>query len=208
MRAMPNDFTSGLESLRAEITAAAARLIVEHGADYATAKRKAAKQVLGGVKVRGEIMPGNAQIEDEVRIYNELFMGESQPARLLHLRTLALQMMLELDRFSPYLTGAVLNGTAGEHSDIHLQLFADSAKDVEIYLLNQNISFAVSETAHFKKRDEPVETVSFMWRKEGIHLALYEIDDLRGARKGPAAGRVERADTEAVRALVAKAEPS
>jgi hypothetical protein len=89
MRAMENDFTSGQESLRAEIAAAAARLIVEHGADYATAKRKAAKQVLGGVKVRGEIMPGNAQIEDEVRIYNELFLGDSQPARLLHLRTLA-----------------------------------------------------------------------------------------------------------------------
>jgi len=143
-----------------------------------------------------------------VRIYNELFMGDSQPARLLHLRTLALQMMSELDRFSPYLTGAVLNGTAGEHSDIHLQLFADSAKDVEIYLLNQNINFEVSETTHFKKRDEPVETVSFMWRKEGIHLALYETDDLRGARKSPAAGRAERADIEAVRALVDQTEPS
>jgi hypothetical protein len=201
MRAMANDFSGSQESLRAEIAAAAARLIVEHGADYASAKRKAAKQVLGGVKVRGEIMPGNAQIEDEVRIYNELFLGDRQPARLLRLRTLALQLMSELAHFSPYLTGAVLNGTAGQHSDIHLQLFAESAKEVEIYLLNRKVSFEVSETAHFSRGDEPVETVSFMWQQEGVHLVLYEIDDLRGARKGQA-GRVERADIEMVRALL------
>ena len=131
MRAMASDFPSAQESLRAEIAAAAARLIVEDGADYGAAKRKAARQILGGAKVRGDIMPDNAQVEDEVRIYNELFLGDSQPARLLHLRTLALQMMSELKQFTPYLTGAVLNGTAGEHSDIHLQLFADSPKDVE-----------------------------------------------------------------------------
>lgn len=202
MRAMANDFTTAQESLRAEIAAAAARLIVEHGADYGAAKRKAARQILGGAKVRGEIMPDNAQIEDEVRLYNELFLSDSQPARLLHLRTLALQMMSELDQFTPYLTGAVLNGTAGEHSDIHLQLFAESPKDVEIYLLNKNISFEVSETRHFKNRGEPVETVSFMWQKEGIHLALYQIDDLRGALKGPGEGRVERADVKAVRAML------
>ncbi|MDB5793629.1 MAG: hypothetical protein JWR25_8, partial [Noviherbaspirillum sp.] len=125
-------FSSDLEQLRAEIAVAAARLIAEDGADYGTAKRKAAKQILGNSKVRGEIMPDNAQIEDEVRIYNELFFNESQPARLLHLRKLALRMMEELLQFSPYLTGAVLNGTAGEHSDIHLQLFTDSSKDVQI----------------------------------------------------------------------------
>lgn len=202
MRAMASDFPSAQESLRAEIAAAAARLIVEDGADYGAAKRKAARQILGGAKVRGDIMPDNAQVEDEVRIYNELFLGDSQPARLLHLRTLALQMMSELEQFTPYLTGAVLNGTAGEHSDIHLQLFADSPKDVEIYLLNKNISFEVSETTHFKKRNEPVETVSFMWQNEGFHLALYDIDDLRGALKVAPEGRAARADVETVRALV------
>ena len=96
--------------------------------------------------------------------------------------------MDELAQFSPYLTGAVLNGTAGEHRDIHLQLFADSAKEVEIFLLNKNVDFEISETPHFKGRGEPVETVSFMWDNEGVHLALYEYDDLRGAQKrdGPA----------------------
>jgi len=194
------------ETLRAEIAAAAARMIAEDGTDYGTAKRKAARQILGDIRVPGDILPDNAQIEDEVRLYNELFFGDRQPARLLHLRKLALRMMMELTRFSPYLTGAVLNGTAGDHSDIHLQLFAESPKDVQIYLLNKNIQFEVSETTHFKNRSEPVETVSFMWEKEGMHLALYEMDDLRGAVKTTAARRIERADIDAVRALIMESE--
>lgn len=203
MRAMANNFPSDIELLRAEIAAAAARMIAEDGADYGTAKRKAAKQILGDAKVKGEILPDNAQIEDEVRTYNELFLADSQPARLLLLRKLAVRLMSELVQFSPHLTGAVLNGTAGAHADIHLQLFAESPKEVEIYLLNKNINFEVSETAHFQKRNDPVETVSFIWQKEGIHLALYEIDDFRGAIKGSASGRTERANIETVQALIA-----
>lgn len=203
---MNMDYPSDTEQLRAEIAAAAARMIAEDGADYGSAKRKAAKQILGNAKMNGNFMPDNAQIEEEVRIYNELFFGESQLARLFMLRRLALELMTELARFNPHLTGAVLNGTAGAHSDIHLQLFAESPKDVEIYLINKNINFEVSETSHFKGRHEPVETLSFMWQKEGVHLALYEMDDLRGAIKQTAAKRLERADIEAVRQLVAESE--
>lgn len=195
-----------IELVRAEIAAAAARMIAEDGADYATAKKKAAKQVLGNARTRGEIMPDNMQIEDEVRKYNELFFGDTQPARLLHLRKLALRVMEELIQFSPYLTGAVLHGTAGEHSDIYLQLFPESAKDVEIFLLNKNVDFEVSESAHFKGHADPVETVSFMWQNEGVHLALYESDDLRGALKTGPDGRQNRANVDAVRTLIMETE--
>jgi hypothetical protein len=146
-------------------------------------------------------------IEDEVRIYHELFRSDTQPARLLALRKLALLMMEELAQFSPYLTGAALNGTAGEHSDIHLQLFTHSPKDVEIFLLNKGVDFEVSETPHFNGRNDPVETVSFMWRNEGVHLAIYETDDLRGAVKGSTAGWLERANADAVRNLIKDTEP-
>lgn len=200
--AMNNIPHSDEASLRAEIAVAAARMIAEDGVDYSTAKRKAAKQILGDNRMQGSILPDNSQIEEEVRQYNALFFSESQPARLLHLRQLALQMMEELQQFSPYLTGAVLNGTAGPHSDIHLQLFVDSPKDVEIFLLNKEINFEVSETAHFKKHQEPVETVSFMWQQEGIHLALYQQDDLRGSLKKNREGQINRANIDAVRSLV------
>ncbi len=204
MRIMPTHPLSDTELLRAEIATAAARMIAEDGVDYGTAKRKAAKQILGNNKVRGDVLPDNAMLEEEVRLYNELFFSDTQPARLLHLRNLAVRMMAELAPFQPHLTGAVLNGTAGAHSDIHLQLFTESVKDVEIYLLNKNIDFEVSESSHFKGRSDPVETLSFIWQQEGIHLALYETDDLRGAIKKSSSGRQERADIHAVRALITK----
>lgn len=199
---MPNNRSPELEELRAEIAAAAARMIAEDGADYGTAKQKAAKQILGGARIRGDILPDNAQIEEEVRQYNELFFSDTQPARLSHLRGLALRLMEEFAQFNPYLTGAVLNGTAGAHSDIHLQLFSESPKDVEIFLLNKNIDFEVSESDHYKgRRNEPVETVSFLREQEGVHLALYTVDDLRNAPK--AGTQSDRANLDAVRALLA-----
>lgn len=199
---MPNKPSTEFEQLRAEIAASAARMIAEDGADYGTAKQKAARQILGNARIRGDILPDNAQIEEEVRQYNELFLSDTQPARLHHLRALAVRLMEELDQFNPYLTGAVLNGTAGVHSDIHLQLFAESPKDVEIYLLNKNINFDVSETGHYKGRqNEAVETLSFLHEREGVHLALYTIDDLRNAPKTGTLGN--RANLDTVRSLIA-----
>ena len=205
---MPINSPFEAEALRSEIAISAARMIAEEGADYGSAKRRAAKQILGDSKVRGDYLPDNAQIELEVRAHQTLFFGDTQPARLLHLRQLAADLMVQLAPFSPYLTGAVLNGTAGEHSEIHLQLFADSSKDVAVHLMDRNIRFDVSESNHFKGRSEPVETLSFLWKHEGVHLALYDTDDLRGALKGGAGGNVERLGLEGVRALIAAAQPS
>lgn len=195
---------SEMGSLRAEIAAAAARMIVEDGVSYGMAKRKAARYAFGSGRVAREMLPDNAQIEEEVRIYNELFLGETQPARLSHLRELALELMEKLAQFNPYLTGAVLNGTAGEYSEIRLQLFVDNPKDVMIYLLNRGVDFDVSETTHFKQHHAPVETLSFMWKNEGVHLILYETNDFRGALKVKSGERAERAKLEAVKALIAQ----
>ena len=195
--------------LRAEIAARAARLIAEDGADYGTAKRKALRLVLGDDQAPPRLLPDNAEIEDEVRKYQALFQGDSQPARLRALRELALQVMEQLDQFRPYLTGAALNGTAGEHDDVHLQLFADSAKDVIIFLLDRDVHIEISATPHFKgARHDPVETVSFHWRKQQVHAELYELNDQRGALKPRADGRPQRADIQAVRAMLAAADDS
>jgi hypothetical protein len=147
--------------LRAEIAARAARLIAQDGADYGTAKRKALRMVLGEEQAPPNLMPDNAEIEEEVRKYQALFLSDSQPGQLRHLREIALQVMEQLEQFRPYLTGAALNGTAGAHDDVHLQLFADSAKDVIMFLLDRDVHMEISETPHFKGgRHDPVETVS------------------------------------------------
>jgi len=199
---MPNS-NDDLQQLRTRIAATAARMIAQDGADYATAKAKAARQVLGVDRPAPNYLPDNLQVEDEVRRYQSLFQGPAQAARLKHLRSAALEVMAALAEFRPYLTGAVLSGSAGEHDDIHLQLFADSAKEVEIWLLNRNVDIEISETPHFKGgRHDPVETVSFMWQKEPVHAELYDMNDLRGALKPRADGRLQRVDLAGLRALM------
>jgi len=199
---MPN-LNDDLQQVRARIAATAARMIAQDGADYTTAKTKAARQVLGVDRPSPNYLPDNIQVEDEVRRYQALFHDPARAERLRRLRALALEVMEQLAEFRPYLTGAVLNGTAGEHDDIHLQLFADSAKEVEIWLLNRNVNIEISETPHFKGgRHDPVETVSFIWKQESVHAELYEMNDLRGALKPRADGRPQRADAAGVRNLM------
>ncbi|SAK87353.1 UDP-N-acetylmuramate--alanine ligase [Caballeronia temeraria] len=194
------------QRVREEIAIAAAKMIAEDGLDYATAKRKAARQVVGEAKIGGEFLPDNDQIEEEIREYQAIFQSDSQPAVLRRMREVALDWMERLKSFDPYLTGAVLNGTAGEHSDIHLQCFCDNPKEVAIYLLNGNVQYDVSETRHFAGRGY-VETLSFLHRVRneepiGVHIALYGPDDLRGAVRADGRGRLARANAAAVRALL------
>ena len=201
-------YPSDGEHLRMEIAMAAARMIAEDGTDYATAKRKAAKLILGNNKTHGDVMPDNAQVEAEVREYQELFMGDEQPARLKALRLLALELMQTFERFHPRLVGAVVNGTAGEHTDIHIQLFPESSKDVAVFLLNADIDYVVGETAHTKQRGEFVETYSFMWKNEGVHLTIYEPDDVRSASKTGNGHAQEYLNLRMLKALLTEDDPT
>lgn len=201
---MTEYFPTESDHVRAEIAALAARFIAEDGADYGTAKKKAVKQILGNRKYRADILPNNTQIEEEVRLYNDLFLADTQPARLRYLRELALHLMEDMEQFSPYLTGAVLNGTAGEHSDIYIQLFTSSAKDVEIFLLNKNIQYEVTENTNSNNHRVTSEILSFLihpkhQQPEGVHLMVYDTDDLRNHRKISSGNR---ADRDAVRKLL------
>lgn len=139
-------------SVRSTIAAAAARLMAEDGiSDYHHAKKKAARQ-LGLPDNVG--LPDNAEVEAELRAYRELYQGDIHPEMLAAMRHSALELMELLAAFNPWLTGSVLDGTAGEHSSIDILLFADSAKEVEIFLLNRGI-----DVNHAQPRHEKVEAV-------------------------------------------------
>ena len=201
---MTNDAFDDSAQLRQEIAAAAARLVAQDGADYGSAKRKAARQVLGDAPSPPNVLPDNDMIEEQLRQYNALFLADSQPARLFQLRTIALQVMEALQQFHPLLSGPVFNGTAGPHDEIYLLLFAESAKEIHIFLLNKNVVLDMSESPHFKgARYDAVETASFLWKNEGVHAAMYELDDMRGALKAKADGKVLRTDIAGLRSLLA-----
>jgi hypothetical protein len=125
-------------ALRSELAHAAARLIAEDGMEYGAAKRKAVRQL--GLPENFPL-PGNAEVEDAVRDYHALYQEDEQGELLVALRRAAIELMHLLAPFAPYLTGSVLDGTATRHSRIDLLLFPDSAKEVEIFLLDRGINF-------------------------------------------------------------------
>ena len=134
------------EPMRRDISNLAARLMAEEGvSSYAVAKRKAAKQL--GV-TDSEVLPGNQEIEVALRAYMALYQPEELNQRLTVLRREALEMMRLLGVFNPYLTGSALDGSAGRYAEAEIELFADSAKDVEIFLLNRGILFEHVDIRH------------------------------------------------------------
>ena len=139
-------------SARAAIASAAARLMAEDGiTDYHHAKRKAARQLGLSEHVA---FPDNAEVDAELRAYRSLYDDEDHAELILALRRTALDLLDLLADYSPYLSGSVLDGTAGEHSRIDILLFPDSAKEVEIFLLNRGIDFE-----HAEPRAERAEAV-------------------------------------------------
>lgn len=191
------------ETLKSEIAATAARMVVEEGLEYGPAKRRAVRDM--GLPQR-TALPGNDEIEDAVREYISLFCADTQPGELAVLRRLALVWMERLQEFRPHLAGAVWNGTATRLSDIYLQLFCDDPKSAELALIDHNVAYEPRTVTGF--RGEPVEALSLHGEARelggtiGIHLMVHDLDDLRGALKPDARGRPPRGDASAVRRLL------
>ncbi len=190
-------------ALVTEIANVAARLVVEEGREWGPAKRRAVKAL--GLPARTPL-PDNDLVEDAVREYIGLFHADTQPMELRALRELALVWMQRMQAFRPYLGGAVWHGTATRLSDIYLSLFCDDSKSAEIALIDHHVNYEPRTVTGL--RGEPVDALSLSSRSPvlgeeiGVHLLIYDLDDLRGALRPDARGRAPRGDADAVRKLL------
>jgi hypothetical protein len=187
-----------------EVAQAAARLIVEDGLDYGSARRKAVQEHAGGRRMREA--PSNEAIEDEVRAHIAIFCGDTQPAELRALREVALRWMLRLAEFRPHVGGAVWRGTATRQSIVRIDLYCDDTKAPEIALLNRGVDYeTVSEPLG---RGEHSLTLVIAERNAAlddwvtIHFNVLDLDDLRGALKPDARGQTWRGDATALQRLL------
>jgi hypothetical protein len=194
------------QEMRTRIAATAARLMAEDGIDdFALAKRKAARQ-LGAPE--SEALPANDEVETELRAYRALYQSEEHPQRIAELRRIALDAMRALERFNPYLTGPVLKGTAGPYAEIELQLFPESAKEVEIFLLERRVAYTTHEGRRFSgDRVHAMSVFSLAWQDAPLKLSVFDPRDERLALKTSQAGRVmDRAGIAEVGALLRNGE--
>ena len=196
-----------MDTLKREIAAVASRLIVEDGMEYGPAKRRAVKEM--GLPAR-TALPNNDEVEAEVRDYIQMFCADTQPRELHALRLLALAWMERMAAFRPYVGGAVWHGTATRLSDIYIQLFCDDSKSAEIALIDHHVDYEPRMVTGF--HGEQVEALSVhalsraLGEEVGVHLLVYDLDDLRGALKPDAQGRTPRGDLAALRRLMQKEE--
>lgn len=156
---MPRDSQRN-QHMRQLLAQLAAKLMIEHGIrDHAMAKRKAARQL--GVSALN-LLPGNEEIDTELRAYVALFEPDEHEHDIDVMRRQAADVMASLEAFDPVLTGGVAQGTASRHSDIELDVYADSSKEFEHFLLNRNIAFKSEERragSFFTLFSEPVDVM-------------------------------------------------
>jgi hypothetical protein len=190
-------------NMASEISISAARLVVEEGLDCGAAKLRAVKQL--GLPARTQL-PSHDEVEAEVRDYIALFCADTQPAELAVLRELALLWMQRMAEFRPYLGGSVWHGTATKLSDIYIALFCDDSKSAEIALIDHRADYVARSIKGFD--GGMVEALSIhapckaLDTEIGVHLIIYDYDDLRGALKLDSQGRKPRGDLVAVAKLL------
>jgi hypothetical protein len=188
---------------RSRIAHLAARIMAEDGVeDYATAKRKAARQA--GLPDTRQL-PTNDEVDEALRVHQALYIGDAHAESVRELREQALGVMRELERFNPYLTGSVLSGNAGKYADINLHLYTDSPKALEIYFIDRDIAYRGGQVRLYvgeEARMVPTYTID----DDGVEveLVVLGLDDLRHpVRTSPEGKPIERARVAQVEALVA-----
>ena len=178
--------------------------MAEHGIrDFLVAKRKAAERF--GV-TDGAVLPKNTEIEMALVEYQRLFGRDTHSESLHAQRAAALQAMRRLSGFAPRLVGSVLSGTATQHSDVQLHLFAERPEAVTIWLIDQGIRHEVTARRVKMNAERVLEypAVRFEVDDQAIEGTVFPTDGIRQAPVSPVDGRpMRRADVADLEALLA-----
>lgn len=166
---------------RQRLAIEAARLISESGIrDFRQAKLKAAQRL--GIH-DDQSLPRNREIEEALREYQRLFLGDAQAQLLRERREAAAQAMAFLERFEPRLVGAVLDGTADAHSAICLHLHSDDATAVVRFLDEAGIPWQESARRLRLDRERQADFPVLVFNADGLpfDLTVLPHDALRQA---------------------------
>ncbi len=171
--------------------------------DYAEARRKAAQRL--GID-NDALLPRNADIDQALRDRLALFSSDRQPARLQQLRNAAIDAMEFLHQFEPRLVGAVLDGTADEHSAVCLHVFTDNADAVGHFLADHGIPYDREDRSLRldPRREIKAPAVMFAAGDASFDLTVLPIDGLRQAPMARNGHKpMERASLARLRQLIA-----
>lgn len=190
---------------RALVAQEAARLMSEHGIrDFHHAKIKAAERL--GI-ADAQALPRNNEIEDALREHQRIFKADSQPQALRTRREAAVEALRFLRVFDARLVGAVLEGTADEHSAVCLHVFSDDPEAPVLFLQEQGIPLETQTRRLRWSGNEQSEHPVLLFGADGIpfDLTVLPLDALRQAPLDRVDDRpMRRATAPMVQALLAE----
>ncbi len=194
--------------LKTLLTQECARIMAEEGIqDFRIAKRKAALRLAVTDRT---VLPGNAEIEQALLDYQRLFHADQQSLHLRDLRETALKVMRFLADFRPRLVGPALSGATNPYTGIHLHLFANTPKDILMFLMEQRIPFETLERRLRMSNGDQVRLPAFRFNADDhpVDLTLFPLLDEREAPCSPIDGRpMRRAGLAEVEALLTESRP-
>jgi len=191
-------------SLHYSLVQETARIICEERVtDYRVAKHKAAERL--GLPQRSGL-PDNAQVQQAVIEYQQLFGGENYRRHLRQMRDSALRVMKILSEFSPRLVGGAVSGAVSDAHRVQLHVFADQPESVDMHLHDRSIAFDQDERSYRYAggREERIPLARFEVDGVGVDVAVFAADGLRRAPLNPSDGLpFRRLDGPQVEALLA-----
>jgi hypothetical protein len=200
---MPRRNSPRSDNIRRALAQEAARLMAEHGIqDFLAAKRKAAAR-FGNVD--SAALPGNAEIEAALAEYQRLFTADTHGTHLHRQRRAALKAMQGLAEYQPRLVGPVLVGTATEHADVQLHLFADQPETVGLQLLDRGIAHEITgrRLRVNSEQTRQYPGLRFTVDMQPIEATIFPVNGIRQAPASPVDGRpMRRADIAELRSLL------
>jgi hypothetical protein len=185
----------------------AARLMAEGGVgDFHQAKLKAASRL--GIHDDASL-PRNREIEEALRQYQRLFLGDAQAVALRQRREAAVRALEFLAPFQPRLVGPVLEGTADATSPVLLHAYTDDA-DAVARFLDEHAIPAESRTRRLRlDRERSADLPCWLFSAEELAFDLTVLP-LQALRQAPLSVIDERpmprASLAQLRALLAEDE--
>ena len=167
----------------------AARLMAEGGIrDFHQAKLKAAARL--GIHDDASL-PRNREIEDALREYQRIFLGQGQARALRQRREAAARALEFLAPFEPRLVGPVLDGTADATSAVLLHAYTDDADAVARFLDEHGIPAEPRERQLRLDRERRAELPVWVFGAEDLAFDITVLP-LHALRQAPLSSVDER----------------
>ncbi len=165
------------KQLRTLVIQKAARIMHEEGvSQYLDAKKIASKRLFGK---QLKNLPSNGEISDELYRISQFQRADECEQQLYLMRMCAIEVMQQLQPFSPRLIGSVSTGKIRETSDIDIHVFVDDIADLNNFLDKLSWDYETDQVSIRQNGKLTEYTHIYIQLNYPIELSVYPQNEIR-----------------------------